>query len=58
MHGVQSKTELGAIVGDALVRVENLLELRLVAFVPRIGLSYAIEGQAAQLLEAAGMLLF
>jgi hypothetical protein len=58
MHGVQSKAKLGAIVGDALVRVENLLELRLIALVPRIGLSYAIEGQAAQLLEATGMLLF
>jgi hypothetical protein len=58
MHGVQSKAKLGAIVGDALVRVENLLELRLIALVPRIGLSYTIEGQAAQLLEAAGMLLF
>ena len=32
---MQSKAKLGAIVGDALVRVENLLELRLIALVPR-----------------------
>jgi hypothetical protein len=57
VHGVEGKAELGAIVGDALIRVEDLLELRLVALVSGVGLSYAIECQAAQFLEIAGMLL-
>jgi hypothetical protein len=43
VHGVQSKPKLGAIVGDALIRMENLLVLRLVALMPRIGLSYTVE---------------
>jgi hypothetical protein len=57
VHGVQGEAELGAVVGDALVRVEDLLELRLVALMACLGLAHAVERQAAQLLEA-GSLLF
>ena len=54
---MQSKAKLGAIVGDALIGVEDLLELRLVALVPRVGLAHPVQRQTAQLLEAARMLL-
>lgn len=57
MHSMQGEAELSAVVGDALVGMEDLLELRLVAFMARVWLAYTVEGQAAQLLEAASMLL-
>jgi hypothetical protein len=44
---VQGKAELGAIVGDALVGVEDLLELRRVGFVARIWLAQVVDCEVA-----------
>ena len=57
VHGVQGEAKLGAVVGDALVRVQHELELRRVALMARLRLAQAVDGEAAQLLEAAGVLL-
>lgn len=54
---MQGETELGAIIGDALVRVEDLLELGCVRLVASISFAQAIQGQARELLQAAGVLL-
>lgn len=57
MHGMQRKTELGAIVGDALVRVEDLLELGCVRLVTGISFAQAVQGQARELLQTASVFL-
>jgi hypothetical protein len=57
VHGVQGEAELGAIVGNALVGVEDVLELGRVALVASLGLAQAVDGEAAQLLEAGGVFL-
>lgn len=55
---MQGEAELGAIIGNALVGMEDLLELRLVTLVARIGLADIIEPQTTEFLEAARMLFF
>ena len=57
MHGVERKAELSAVVGDALISMHNLLELKLVALVAGFGLAYVVEGKAAEFLEAVSMFL-
>ena len=57
VHGVQGEAELGAIVGNALVGVQDVLELGRVALVASLGLAQAVDGEAAQLLEAGGVFL-
>jgi plasmid stability protein len=42
VHGVQREAELRAIVRDALVGVEDELELRRVALMARLGLAQAV----------------
>jgi hypothetical protein len=57
VHGVEGEAELRAVVGDALVGVQDELELRRVALMARLGLAQAVNGEATQLLEAARVLL-
>jgi hypothetical protein len=56
VHGVQGEAELGAIVGDALVGAQDVLELRRIALVARLGLVDVVDGEVAEFLEAAGVL--
>lgn len=58
MHSMQRKAKLGAVVGDALVCVQYMLELGCVRFVACVCFTQTVKCQAAELLEAASVFLF